>query len=114
MLDFDDLVVKAGQLLRSRGEIAERIAARWDYLLVDEFQDVNAVQYDLLNRLAAPHGNIFAGGDDEPSILAWTGAAPYVLERFRRDYDIVRPIVLDKNCRCSRQIFETARAVLAG
>src|SRR2546422_917377 len=113
MLDFDDLVAKAEELLRAHGDIADAIAARWDYLLVDEFQDVNAVQYDLLKRLAAPHGNFFAVGDDEQSIFTWTGADPYVLVRFSRDYEIDRPIVLDKNCRCSRQIFETARRVLA-
>src|SRR5438128_2363711 len=113
MLDFDDLVVKAEALLREHGDIADAIAARWDYLLVDEFQDVNPVQYDLLKRLAAPHDNIFAVGDDEQSIFTWTGADPYVLVRFARDYGIDRPVVLDKNCRCSRQIFETARRVLA-
>src|SRR5438477_8996083 len=113
MLDFDDLVTQAEELLRTRGDIADTIAARWDYLLVDEFQDVNAVQYDLLKRLAAPHDNLFAVGDDEQSIFTWTGADPYVLVRFARDYGIERPIVLDKNCRCSRQIFETARRVLA-
>src|SRR3989449_5779857 len=113
MLDFDDLVTKAEELLRAHGDIADAIAARWDYLLVDEFQDVNAVQYDLLKRLAAPHGNFFAVGDDEQSIFTWTGADPYVLVRFGRDYAIDRPIVLDKNCRCSRQIFDTARRVLA-
>src|SRR2546426_9085770 len=59
------------------------------------------------------HGNFFAVGDDEQSIFTWTGADPYVLVRFGRDYGIDRPIVLDKNCRCSRQIFETARRVLA-
>ncbi|OLD93711.1 MAG: hypothetical protein AUG79_10720 [Gemmatimonadetes bacterium 13_1_20CM_4_69_16] len=113
MLDFDDLVTQAERLLRTRGDIADAIAARWDYLLVDEFQDVNPVQYDLLKRLAAPHGNFFAVGDDEQSIFTWTGADPYVLVRFARDYGIDRPVVLDKNCRCSRQIFETARRVLA-
>jgi DNA polymerase III epsilon subunit family exonuclease len=112
MLDFDDLVTKAEELVRTRGDLADAIAARWDYLLVDEFQDVNAVQYDLLKRLVAPHGNFFAVGDDEQSIFTWTGADPYVLVRFGRDYGIERPIVLDKNCRCSRQIFETARRVL--
>src|SRR6266516_557820 len=113
MLDCDDLVAKAAELVRTRGDVADAIAARWDYLLVDEFQDVNAVQYDLLKRLAAPHDNFFAVGDDEQSIFTWTGADPYVLVRFGRDYGIERPIVLDKNCRCSRQIFETARRVLA-
>ena len=110
MVDFDDLIVKAESLLRQA--VAEEVPARWDYLLVDEFQDVNAVQYDFLKRLAAPHGNFYAVGDDEQSIFAWTGADPMVLERFRRDYE-VEPVILDKNCRCARQIFETARRVLA-
>src|SRR5438094_8502151 len=112
MLDFDDLVTHAATLMRTRGDVGDAIAARWDYLLVDEFQDVNAVQYDLLKRLAEPHGNFFAVGDDEQSIFTWTGADPYVLVRFQRDYE-VEPIILDKNCRCSRQIFQTARRVLA-
>ena len=105
MVDFDELITRAEPL-------ASRIADRWDYLLVDEFQDVNAVQYDFLKKLVRPHHNFFAVGDDEQSIFAWTGADPYVLVRFQRDYE-VEPIVLDKNCRCSRQIFETARRVLA-
>ncbi len=105
MVDFDELITRAEPL-------ADRVANRWDYVLVDEFQDVNAVQYDFLKKLAEPHGNFFVVGDDEQSIFAWTGADPYVLERFHRDYDVV-PIILDKNRRCSRQIFETARRVLA-
>src|SRR3989454_41879 len=113
MLDFDDLVTKAEELLRTHGDVADAIAARWDYLLVDEFQDVNAVQYDLLRRLAAPHGNFFAVGDDEQSIFAGRGADPSLSLRLSRDYGIAGPTVLDKNCRCSRQIFETARRVLA-
>jgi DNA polymerase III epsilon subunit family exonuclease len=112
MLDFDELIVRAEQLLRTNGDVADAIAGRWDYLLVDEFQDVNAVQYDFLKRLAAPHGNFFAVGDDEQSIFTWTGADPYVLVRFQSDYE-ANPIILDKNCRCSRQIFQTARRVLA-
>jgi DNA polymerase III epsilon subunit family exonuclease len=113
MVDFDDLITKTAELLKRRSDVADALAARWDYLLVDEFQDVNAPQYDILKRLAAPHDNFFAVGDDEQSIFSWTGADPQVLERFRRDYGIERPIVLDKNCRSSHQIFETARRVLA-
>jgi DNA polymerase III epsilon subunit family exonuclease len=113
MVDFDDLIAKTAGLLSNRSSIADALAARWDYLLVDEFQDVNAPQYEILKRLAAPHDNFFAVGDDEQSIFSWTGADPQVLERFRRDYGIERPIVLDKNCRSSHQIFETARRVLA-
>ena len=113
MLDFDDLIARTATLLEQRADVADAIAARWDYLLVDEFQDLNALQYDILKRFAAPHGNFFAVGDDEQSIFSWTGADPYALVRFSRDYDIAQPIVLDKNCRCSHQIFETARRVLA-
>ncbi len=113
MLDFDDLIGKTWALFKARSDVADRVAARWDYLLVDEFQDVNAPQYEILKRLAEPHDNFFAVGDDEQSIFSWTGADPQVLERFRRDYGIERPIVLDKNCRSSHQIFETARRVLA-
>src|SRR5438445_1232755 len=111
----EEIAVRLKPALRDRAAAGTRgaIPARWDYLLVDEFQDVNPVQYDLLKRLAAPHGNFFAVGDDEQSIFTWTGADPYVLVRFARDYGIDRPVVLDKNCRCSRQIFETARRVLA-
>jgi len=113
MVDFDDVIAKTAALLKQHGDVADALAARWDYLLVDEFQDVNAPQYEILKRLAAPHDNFFAVGDDEQSIFSWTGANPAVLERFRRDYGIERPIVLDKNCRSSHQIFETARRVLA-
>ena len=113
MIDYDDMIAKTAALLTRRSDIADALAARWDYLLVDEFQDVNAPQYEILKRLATPHDNFFAVGDDEQSIFSWTGADPAVLERFRRDYGIERPIVLDKNCRSSHQIFETARRVLA-
>ena len=113
MLDFDDMISKTDALLKQRSDVADALAARWDYLLVDEFQDVNSPQYEILKRLAQPHDNFFAVGDDEQSIFSWTGANPQVLERFRRDYGIDRPIVLDKNCRSSHQIFETARRVLA-
>src|ERR1041385_904031 len=105
MVDFDQLITKAEPLV-------DRIRDRWDYVLVDEFQDVIPAIADLLKKLVEPHGNFFAVGDDEQSIFAWTGADPYVLVRFQRDCG-VEPIILDNNCRSTRQIFETARRVLA-
>ncbi|MGH7700012.1 MAG: UvrD-helicase domain-containing protein [Gemmatimonadales bacterium] len=113
LLDFDDLIERTRRLLRDNPDVERALAARWDYLLVDEFQDLNPAQYEILVRLAEPHRNFFAVGDDEQSIFSWTGADPRVLARFREEFGIARPIVLDKNCRCSRQIFETARRVLA-
>jgi DNA polymerase III epsilon subunit family exonuclease len=112
VVDFDDLVVLARRLFDERPDVAAQVAARWTYLLVDEFQDVNDAQYDVLRRLAEPHGNLFAVGDDEQSIFSWTGANPDILKRFQRDHAIVQPYVLEDNHRCSSQIFEVARRLL--
>ena len=113
MLDFDDLIARTAELFRRRSDARDKVAARWDHLLVDEFQDLNPAQYEILKCLAAPHRSFFAVGDDEQSIFSWTGADPRVLARFREDFGIARPIVLDRNCRCSRRIFAAARRVLA-
>src|SRR5207245_11518269 len=76
MLDFDDLIARTATLFRERSDVADAVAARWDYLLVDEFQDLNPAQYEILKRLAAPHRNFFAVGDGEQSSFSWTGADP--------------------------------------
>jgi DNA helicase-2/ATP-dependent DNA helicase PcrA len=113
-LDFDDLVVRTEQLLRTRSDVATEIAARWSYILVGEAQDLNPFQYRILHRLAQDHHNIFMVGDDEQSIFSWTGADPKILRRFLNDYGITAaPIVLDENRRCSREIFTTARRLVA-
>lgn len=114
IVDFDDLLMLTADLFRSQPDVATRVAARWDYLLVDEFQDVNPAQYAILQRLALPHGNIFAVGDDEQSIFSWAGADPRVLQSFQTDYRIAAPIVLDRNHRTSQQIFGVARRLLTG
>ena len=113
LLDFDDLVLKTEVLLRTQAEIATEIAGQWDYLLVDEFQDLNKPQYAILRRLAQAHRNLFAVGDDEQAIYAWAGADIQVINDFVNDFRIVsREIVLDENRRCSRQIFEAARRLV--
>lgn len=113
LLDFDDLVMKTEQLLRTRESIATEIAGQWDYLLVDEFQDLNKIQYAILRRLAQTHRNIFAVGDDEQAIYAWAGADLQVIKDFANEFRITKEIVLDENRRCSRQIFDTARRLIA-
>ena len=105
MLDFDDLIAATRALFRQHSAVADAVARRWDYLLVDEFQDLSPAQYEILKRLAGPHGNFFAVGDDEQSIFSWAGADPRLLARFREDLAIEKPVVLDRNCRCSHQIF---------
>jgi DNA helicase-2/ATP-dependent DNA helicase PcrA len=112
VVDFDDLISLTAELFEQHSAIADEVAARWGYLLVDEGQDLDPTQYLVLKRLAAEHRNIFVVGDDEQSIFSWRGAEPAVLQRFQHDFGIAEPIVLDKNRRCSRQIFETARRLV--
>ena len=112
VVDFDDLISLTAELFERHPAIADEVAARWSYVLVDEGQDLDPTQYLVLKRLAAEHRNIFVVGDDEQSIFSWRGAEPAVLQRFQHDFGIGEPIVLDKNRRCSRQIFETARRLV--
>ena len=113
LADFDDLVVLTERLLRTDAAAAAELRARWDYLLVDEFQDLSPVQYGIVRRLAEGHRNLFGVGDDEQSIFSWAGSDPRIIHQFREDFDLGQPIVLDRNCRCSIQIFATAKRLIA-
>ena len=112
LVDFDDLVGHTADLLEAHDDIATRVAARWDYLLVDEFQDLNPRQYAVVRRLTLDHRNLFVVGDDEQSVYSWTGADPRVLLQFANDFRIDARVVLDENRRTARQIFEPARLLL--
>ncbi len=112
LLDYNDLIALAGELLRKHPDAAAQIRGRWDAVLVDEFQDLSLAQYEVITGLCAGHRHCFAVGDDEQSIYSWAGADPRILQRFRDDFGVTE-IVLDKNRRCSRQIFEAARRVIA-
>ena len=113
LLDFDDLIAETVRLLDvPGGAAASAIAGQWDYVLVDEFQDLDPAQYRIIAALGAGHRNVFAVGDDEQSIFSWRGADPAVLARFQRDFGIERPIVLDRNRRCARPIFDRARRLI--
>ncbi len=113
LVDFDDLIVLTEQLLRTDPSAAAELRARWDYLLVDEFQDLSPLQYRILGRLAEGHRNLFGVGDDEQSIFSWAGSDPQIIHRFREDFDLRQPVVLDRNCRCSIPIFDAARRLIA-
>ncbi|HYC33245.1 MAG TPA: UvrD-helicase domain-containing protein [Gemmatimonadales bacterium] len=112
LLDYDDLIARAGELLRCHPASAALIRRRWDSVLVDEFQDLSLAQYEVVTSLSRDHRHCFAVGDDEQSIFSWTGADPAILQRFSTDHGIECPIVLDRNRRCSRQIFEAARRLV--
>ena len=113
LADFDDLITLTEQLLRSDETAAAQLRQRWDHVLVDEFQDLSPVQYGVVRRLAGGHRNLFGVGDDEQSIFSWTGADPQIIGRFREDFGLDMPIVLDENRRCSVQIFDVARRLIA-
>ncbi|MCZ6918519.1 MAG: UvrD-helicase domain-containing protein [Gemmatimonadetes bacterium] len=113
MLDFDDIIARTAALFRDHPAVARQVGSRWDYVLVDEFQDLNRAQYSVLTALIQEHRNFFVVGDEEQSIFSWTGADPEILLKFQDDFQILEPVVLDNNRRCSRQIFETARTLLA-
>jgi DNA helicase-2/ATP-dependent DNA helicase PcrA len=111
LIDFDDIIAITADCFARMPEVAEGVSSRWDYILVDEFQDLNAAQYAIVRRLARSHGNFFAVGDDEQSIFSWTGADPGILPQFQRDHG-VSPIILDENRRGERQLVVTERRMV--
>ena len=113
LVDFDQLVIRTGDLL-ANAEVTARIQLRWDCILVDEFQDLNPVQYAVIRAIARDHRHIFAVGDDEQSIYSWAGADPRVFLNFLNDFSITRPVQLRENRRCPRPIVSLARKLIEG
>jgi len=111
VVDFDTLVIKAAELLE-RDEEGRAVRARWDVILVDEFQDLNPVQYRIVKALAKDHRHVFAVGDDEQSIYSWAGADPAVFRNFLNDFKLASGICLEENRRCPRDVFELARRLV--
>ena len=111
VVDFDTLVVKAAELLE-KSPAADEIRARWSVLLVDEFQDLNPLQYRVIHALARDHRHVFAVGDDEQSIYAWAGADPRAFKSFVNDFGITSPVYLRENRRCPGHIFDLARRLI--
>jgi superfamily I DNA/RNA helicase len=111
VVDFDTLVIKAAELLE-RDEEGRTVRTRWDVVLVDEFQDLNPVQYRIVKALAKDHRHVFAVGDDEQSIYSWAGADPAVFRNFLNDFKLASGICLEENRRCPRDVFELARRLV--
>lgn len=111
LLDFDLLLIKAAELLECTDGAAATVM--WDAVLVDEFQDVNQVQYRIIRALSRLHQNVFAVGDYEQSIYSWTGADPRIFACFMTDFGVVAPISLLENRRCPRELFDLARRLVS-
>ena len=111
-VDFDDLLLRAVQLLRENADIKGEYQARYRYLMVDEFQDTNVAQYELTKLLTGPEQNLCAVGDPDQSIYSWRNADLRNLLSFHRDYPDCRTIALEQNYRSTRTILEAADSLI--
>ena len=111
-LDFDDLLLKTLELFDKFPEIQEKYANRFEYILVDEFQDTNTVQYELVKRLASLHGNIFVVGDEDQCIYSWRGANFQNIFNFKKDFPNVQVYKLERNYRSTNEIIQIANNVI--
>ena len=112
MLDFDDLILVTIEVLKENTEILMRYQEKFQYILVDEFQDTNDSQYKLMFMLAARHHNIFVVGDDFQSIYSFRGAKIENIERFRKDFLEHKLVLLERNYRSTSEILELANDVI--
>jgi DNA helicase-2/ATP-dependent DNA helicase PcrA len=112
-LDFGDLILQTTQLFERFPEVLAHYRRRWNYVLVDEYQDTNRVQYELVRQLVSEHTNICVVGDPNQSIYAWRGANVRNIMDFEREYPDTQVVKLERNYRSTRAILEGASQVVA-
>lgn len=111
-IDFEDMLVLCLGLFRERPDILKKWQQKFTYILVDEFQDINQVQYEVIRMLAAPEDNLFVVGDDDQSVYGFRGAKPHIMKQFASDYPNARKILLDVNYRSTAHIVNGASRVI--
>lgn len=111
-IDFDDMLVMCYELLSNRRDILALWQNQYQYILIDEFQDINRVQYEVIKLLAAPDNHLFIVGDDDQSIYGFRGARPEIMLNFEKDYTGCRRIVLDTNYRSDAHIIQRAQKLI--
>lgn len=107
-LDFDDMLVMCYDLFRERKDILAAWQKKYKYILVDEFQDINRIQYEIVRMLALPENNLFIVGDDDQSIYRFRGAKPEIMLGFMQDYPDAKQVLLAENYRSAKEIVETS------
>lgn len=113
MFDFDDMLLGCYKLFQDQPAILENYQNRFRYFLIDEFQDINKVQYELIRMLCEKSGNVCAVGDDDQSIYSFRGSDPAYLFKFKDDFKQTKMIVLNQNYRSPHEIVETANQVIS-
>ena len=108
LIDFDDMQVYCYELFQERKDILSAWQRKYPYILVDEFQDICRIQYDILKLLAGPGGNLFIVGDDDQSIYRFRGAKPEIMLGFEKDFPGTKKVLLDQNFRCDGTIVEAS------
>ena len=111
-IDFDDMLVLCYELFQKRPDILQLWQKKFQYILIDEFQDINQVQYDVIRMLALPENNLFIVGDDDQSIYRFRGARPEIMLGFSKDYPNAKSIILDVNYRSTKAVVSAARRVI--
>ena len=108
LIDFDDMLTMTYELFKERPDILKAWQNKYQYILVDEFQDINQIQYEIVRMLAAPENNLFLVGDDDQSIYRFRGSKPEIMLHVPKDYPEVKQIQLDTNYRCQTAIMEAS------
>ena len=112
-IDFDDILCLVVKLFKTHPDILEQYQDRFQYIMVDEYQDTNKIQYELIHLLAAKYENICVVGDDDQSIYEWRGADVQNILSFEKDHENAKIIKLEENYRSTKKILHLANAVIA-
>lgn len=112
-IDFDDILCMVVKLFKTHPEVLERYQDRFQYIMVDEYQDTNKIQYELIHLLAAKYENICVVGDDDQSIYEWRGADVQNILSFEKDHKNAKIIKLEENYRSTKKILHLANSVIA-
>lgn len=111
-IDFEDMLCYTYELLAARKDILAAWQGKFQYILIDEFQDINKIQYDTIRLLAAPENNLFIVGDDDQSIYGFRGSKPDIMLNFGKDYKDAKRVLLDVNYRSEPEIVKAAGDVI--